>query len=85
MNNSNSRILNEKLIKLDTNELIQLLMDIDNGFIDDIIDTHNKYNTLEYYRKQIIEIIDYRYVSTEPSNRDKDLETAYNCYLRYYS
>lgn len=77
-----------KLDIISTNNLINLLIQMDNGLFDNEIEYFNKYDSFEKYRNNIISILFNRYSEYIESNKKNiacdDLEKAYETYLRFY-
>ena len=71
----------EILNRINTKDLTSLLINIDNGFVDEEAEINNSYDKLDIYRNQIINILIKRY---ELNNLDPDIINAYNLYLKFY-
>ena len=71
---------------LNTENLINILGDIDNGSFDNKLEEKNWYYKMDIFREEIIEILLRRYRShySLTSNKDEFLDKAYNIYLKHY-
>jgi len=80
----------EKIENLDTNDILNFLIHIDNGLFDEEIEYFNKYDELENYRNNIINILIKRYdnyienMENISNNEICNLEKVFSMYLRFY-
>ena len=80
----------QRLAQLDTPELTDILVNIDNGLMDSFLERTHRYGEMEDYRKAIINILIARYVYYRENMQKvekkeiRDLTVAYNLYLRFY-
>ena len=80
----------DKIENLSTKEILSFLIQIDNGLFDEEVEYFNKYEELEIYRNNIINILIKRY-ENYINNRENmceeeifNLEKAFSIYLRFY-
>lgn len=80
------RYYNKRGNDLSTDEIVDILVNIDNGEYDDKVDEKNWYNKLDNFRDEMIEILLRRYRGhyVFSNRKDKALERAYNIYLKHY-
>ena len=71
---------------LKTDQLVDIVMDIDNGHYDEIVDEKEWYHKISRFRTEIIEVLLKRYQAHYLYNNktDKELNRAYRMYLRHY-
>lgn len=71
---------------LTTDNLTDILIDIDNGSFDDKLEEKNWYYKMDVFREEIIQILLRRYRShySLTSNHDDALDKAYKLYLKHY-
>lgn len=71
---------------LNTDELTEILVDIDNGIFDHKLDERDWFDKLDIFREEVIEILLKRYRShySFTSKRDESLDKAYYLYLKHY-
>ena len=80
----------QRLTHMPTKELVKLLLEIDNGLMDDFLEKNERYNEMDYYRKQIINILMGRYLFFRENPRrvleeeKKELNDSYKLFLHYY-
>lgn len=80
----------EKIENFNTNDILNFLIQIDNGLFDEEIEYFNKYEELENYRNNIINILIKRYnkyIENKENISDNEifnLEKAFSIYLRFY-
>ena len=75
-----------RLNNLSTNDLIEFILKVDNGFFDNELVTCDHYNKIEKYRSECISIMCNRYHNYYSQTKSKNIELdgAYNLYLKYY-
>ena len=71
---------------LKTDQLVDIVMDIDNGHYDETVDEREWYDKIRRFRTEIIEVLLKRYQAHYLYNNktDKELNRAYRMYLRHY-
>ena len=71
---------------LKTDQLVDIVMDIDNGHYDEIVDEKEWYHKISRFRTEIIEVLLKRYQAHYLYNNraDNELNRAYRMYLRHY-
>ena len=71
---------------LKTDQLVDIVMDIDNGHYDEIVDENEWFNKITRFRNEIIEVLLKRYQAHYLYNNkaDNELNRAYRMYLRHY-
>ncbi len=71
---------------LKTDQLVDIVMDIDNGHYDEIVDENEWFNKITRFRNEIIEVLLKRYQAHHLYNNkaDNELNRAYRMYLRHY-
>jgi hypothetical protein len=71
---------------LKTDQLVDIVMDIDNGYYDEIVDEMEWYDKIRRFRTEIIEVLLKRYQAHYLYNNkvDNELNRAYRIYLRHY-
>ena len=71
---------------LKTDQLVDIVMDIDNGHYDEIVDENEWYHKITRFRNEIIEVLLKRYQAHYLYNNkaDNELNRAYRMYLRHY-
>ena len=71
---------------LKTDQLVDIVMDIDNGHYDEIVDEMDWYDKIRRFRTEIIEVLLKRYQAHYLYNNkvDNELNRAYRMYLRHY-
>ena len=71
---------------LTTDNLTEILADIDNGSFDNKLEEKNWFHKMDVFREEIIEILLRRYRShySFTSKRDESLDKAYYLYLKHY-
>ena len=71
---------------LKTDQLVDIVMDIDNGHYDEIVDEKEWFNKITRFRNEIIEVLLKRYQAHHLYNNkvDSELNRAYRMYLRHY-
>lgn len=80
----------QRLTHMPTKELVKLLLEIDNGLMDDFLEKNERYNEMDYYRKQIINILMGRYLFFRENpgrvleEEKKELNDSYKLFLHYY-
>jgi hypothetical protein len=72
------------LSNISVNELIDSIIRIDNGYMDNWAEQRDKYECIGQIRSKLInELID-RYLGQKCVGEDNNLERAYQLYLRFY-
>lgn len=80
----------QRLTHMPTKELVKLLLEIDNGLMDDFLEKNERYNEMDYYRKQIINILMGRYLFFRENpgrvheEEKEELNDSYKLFLHYY-
>jgi len=76
----------QKASNLSSEELLQILVDIDNGFFDKELDKRDWFDKMDIFREEMIEVLLRRYRThyLYTSKKDDILEKAYSIYLRHY-
>jgi hypothetical protein len=71
---------------LSSHDLTNILVEIDNGFYDKIVDKNDWFDKLDVFREEVIEILLRRYRTHKiyNTNKDESLEKAYSLYLKHY-
>ena len=71
---------------LKTDQLVDIVMDIDNGHYDEIVDERYWYDKITRFRAETIEVLLKRYQAHYLYNNkaDNELNRAYRMYLRHY-
>jgi hypothetical protein len=75
---------NNLSINLSTNELIDSVLKIDNGYMDNWCEKTNKFEYCEEMRYNLIDELLRRYLDQSYIGESKDLERAYKLFLRFY-
>jgi hypothetical protein len=72
---------------LETSQLIDIIMDIDNGYYDIELDKNDWFDKVQKFRIEIIEVLIKRYEAHHLYNNknDDELNKAYRLYIRHYT
>ncbi len=82
MNIDNMDIIDYK--SLPVNDLINFIIKIDNGYLDDWSDKTGKHDFCENVRDNLIDELLRRYLRKKYIQEDKELDRAYNLFLKFY-
>lgn len=76
----------KKISGIRTCEVVDILINLDNGLFDKEVEEKRWYNKLEKFRETAIEVLIRRYLNYYEyhSKRNLDLDRAYQVYLKYY-
>jgi len=85
-NSMSRRYFFKRASDLSTDNLTDILIEIDNGTFDDKLDEKGWYNKMNLFREEVIEILLRRYRShySFTSKKDESLDKVYNLYLKHY-
>ena len=80
------RYYNKRATDLSTDDIVNILGQIDNGLYDPELDKRGWYYKVEVLREELIEVLwrRYRQHYSSTDEKSKELERAYNTYLKYY-
>jgi hypothetical protein len=69
-----------------TDDIVDIIMQIDNGLYDEDLEERNWYGKLDILRAELIEILlkRYREYYLFADRKNKSLDRAYNTYLKHY-
>jgi len=84
---NNSRdYFNKRCINMTTDDIVDIIMQIDNGLYDEDLEARNWYGKLTVFRAELIEILlkRYREYYLFADRKNKSLDMAYNTYLKHY-
>ena len=75
-----------KLTGIRTEEILDILINLDNGLFDKEVENKNWFLKIDKFREAAIEVLIKRYLRYYEFNHKKNnnLEKAYNLYLKYY-
>lgn len=76
----------DKISGIRTDEVVDILVQLDNGLYDSKVENMGWYGKLEDFREAAIEVLIKRYLRYYEHNEKKNynLDRAYNIYLKYY-
>ena len=76
----------KKISGIRTCEVVDILINLDNGLFDKGIEEKNWYGKLEKFRETAIDVLIKRYLNYYEyhSRKNIDLDWAYQVYLKYY-
>lgn len=80
------RYYNKRANDLTTDELVDIVVQIDNGLFDKKLDDMGWYGKIEVFRDEVIEVLLRRYRAhyVMDNKRSDSLDRAYKTYLKYY-
>jgi hypothetical protein len=76
----------DRCVHMTTDDIVDIIMQIDNGLYDEDLESRNWFNKLSVLRGELIEILlkRYREYYLFAERRNKSLDMAYNTYLKHY-
>jgi len=80
------RYYNKRASDLKTRDIVEILVQIDNGLYDPELENKQWYGKVEILREELIEVLwrRYRQHYSNSDEKDEELENAYRTYLKYY-
>ena len=80
------RYYNKRASDLKTGDIVEILVQIDNGLYDPELENRQWYGKVEVLREELIEVLwrRYRQHYSSTDEKDEELENAYRTYLKYY-
>jgi hypothetical protein len=75
-----------RCVHMTTDDIVDIIMQIDNGLYDEDLEARNWYGKLTIFRTELIEILlkRYREYYLFADRKNKSLDRAYNTYLKHY-
>jgi hypothetical protein len=75
-----------RCVHMTTDDIVDIIMQIDNGLYDEDLEERNWYGKLTILRAELIEILlkRYREYYLFADRKNKSLDRAYNTYLKHY-
>lgn len=75
-----------RCVNMTTDDIVDIIMQIDNGLYDEDLEERNWYGKLDILRAELIEILlkRYREYYLFADRKNKSLDRAYNTYLKHY-
>jgi hypothetical protein len=74
----------EILTNLSVDEIINSILKIDNGYMDEWAEINQRYDYIEQMRYNLLDELIERYLRQKLVGEDNDLERAYKLFLRFY-
>jgi len=86
MSTKSKDYFNKRCINMTTDDIIDIIIQIDNGLFDEELDDREWYNKADILREELIEILlkRYREYYLFSDRKNKSLDRAYNTYLKHY-
>ena len=84
--NDSRDYFNKRCINMTTDDIVDILIQIDNGLYDEELDNREWYEKASVLRAELIEILlkRYREYYLFADRKNKSLDRAYNTYLKHY-
>ena len=75
-----------RCVHMTTDDIVDIIMQIDNGLYDEDLEARNWYGKLTVFRAELIEILlkRYREYYLFADRKNKSLDRAYSTYLKHY-
>ncbi len=76
----------DRCVHMNTDDIVDIIIQIDNGLYDEDLEANNWYGKLTVLREELIEILlkRYREYYLFADRKNKSLDRAYNTYLKHY-
>jgi hypothetical protein len=86
MSTNSKDYFNKRCINMTTDDIVDIIVQIDNGLFDEELDNREWYNKADILREELIEILlkRYREYYLFADRKNKSLDRAYNTYLKHY-
>ena len=75
-----------RCVNMTTDDIVDIIMQIDNGLYDEDLEARNWYGKLTVFRAELIEILLKRFMEYYlfADRKNKSLDMAYSTYLKHY-
>jgi hypothetical protein len=86
MSTESREYFKSRCVHMTTDDIVDIIMQIDNGLYDKDLEERNWYAKLDILRAELIEILlkRYREYYLFADRKNKSLDRAYNIYLKHY-
>jgi len=86
MSTNSKDYFNKRCINMTTDDIVDIIIQIDNGLFDEELDNREWYDKATILREELIEILlkRYREYYLFSDRKNKSLDRAYNTYLKHY-